>query len=84
VRANPAARQLIEARLPQVRQRPEAIEAVLVDLLAGPCAQPGEAGQRPLLLIIPYTPPDSCPRIKSNGGTHRTNDCYASFTRHSP
>ncbi|MGA2826055.1 MAG: CHAT domain-containing protein [Streptosporangiaceae bacterium] len=52
VRANPAARDLIESRLPQVRQRPEAIEAVLVDLLAGPCAQAGEAGQRPLLLII--------------------------------
>ena len=42
VRANPAARQLIESRLPEVRQRPEAIEAVLVDLLAGPCAQAGD------------------------------------------
>jgi tetratricopeptide (TPR) repeat protein len=52
VRANPAARQLIEAGLPQVRQRPEAVEAVLVDLLAGPCAQAGEGGQRPLLLVI--------------------------------
>ena len=52
VRANPAARQLIEARLPQVRQRPEAVEAVLIDLLAGPCAQAGEDGQRPLLLVI--------------------------------
>ena len=35
-----------------MRQRPEAIEAVLVDLLAGPCAQAGDGGQRPLLLII--------------------------------
>ena len=35
-----------------MRQRPEAIEAVLVDLLAGPCAQTGENGRRPLLLII--------------------------------
>ena len=35
-----------------MRQRPEAAEAVLVDLLAGPCAQAGEDGQRPLLLII--------------------------------
>ena len=52
VRTNPAARELIEARLPQVRQRPEAVEAVLVDLLTGPCAQAGEGGQRPLLLII--------------------------------
>ena len=52
VRANPAARQLIQARLPEVRKRPEAIEAVLIDLLAGPCWQVGEAGQRPLLLVI--------------------------------
>ena len=52
VRANPAARQLVEARLPEVRQRPEAIEAVLIDLLTGPCAQAGEDGQRPLLLVI--------------------------------
>ena len=52
VRANPAARQLIESRLPEMRQRPEAVEAVLVDLLSGPCAQAGEGGQRPLLLII--------------------------------
>ena len=52
VRADPAARQLLESRLPQVRQRPETIEEVLVDLLAGPCAQAGEAGQRPLLLVI--------------------------------
>ncbi len=49
--AVPAARQLIEAGLPQVRQRPEAIEAVLTDLLAGPCAQAGPGGL-PLLLII--------------------------------
>ena len=52
VRANPAARELIESRLPQVRQRPEAVEAVLVDLLAGPCQQAGEDGRRPLLLVI--------------------------------
>jgi tetratricopeptide (TPR) repeat protein len=52
VRANPAARQLVESRLPELRQRPEAIEALLVDLLAGPCAQAGEGGQRPLLLIV--------------------------------
>ena len=52
VRTNPAARQLIESRLPEIRQRPEAIEAMLVDLLSGPCAQAGEGGQRPLLLII--------------------------------
>ena len=52
VRTHPAARELLESGLPQVRQRPEAVEAVLIDLLAGPCAQAGEAGQRPLLLIM--------------------------------
>ena len=52
VRANRDARELIESRLPEVRQRPQAIEAVLVDLLTGPLAQAGDGGQRPLLLII--------------------------------
>ncbi|HZB31527.1 MAG TPA: CHAT domain-containing protein [Streptosporangiaceae bacterium] len=52
VRANPAARQLIESRLPAVRERPEAIEGLLVDLVAGPCAQAGDDGRRPLLLVI--------------------------------
>ena len=52
VSANQDARQLIESRLPEVRQRPEAIEALLVDLLTGPCAQVGDDGQRPLLLVI--------------------------------
>ena len=51
VRANQPARELIEQRLPEVRVRPEAIEALLIDLLAGPCAQAAD-GQRPLLLII--------------------------------
>jgi len=52
VQANPAARQLIESRLPEVRTRPETVGAVLTDLLAGPCAQAGKDGERPLLLII--------------------------------
>ena len=52
VRTNPAARALIEARLPEVRQRPEAMEGLLVDLLTGPCAQAGDKGKRPLLLIV--------------------------------
>ena len=51
VRTNPAARDLITQQLPRVRERPEAVEGVLVDLLAGPCAQAGD-GQRPLLLVI--------------------------------
>ena len=52
VQTNLAARQLIESRLPEIRQRPDAIKAMLADLLSGPCAQAGEGGQRPLLLII--------------------------------
>ena len=52
VRASPAARQLLESRLAELRQRPEAIEPVLASLLAGPCAQPGKGGRQPLLLII--------------------------------
>jgi tetratricopeptide (TPR) repeat protein len=52
VEAIPAARRLIGSRLPEVRARPEAIGTVLTDLLAGPCAQAGEDGERPLLLII--------------------------------
>jgi tetratricopeptide (TPR) repeat protein len=51
VRTNQVAVKLIEDRLPEVRQRPEAIEQVLIELLSGPCAQQGD-GKRPLLLII--------------------------------
>ncbi|MGD0935854.1 MAG: hypothetical protein ABR922_14945 [Streptosporangiaceae bacterium] len=50
IRADPAARQLVQSGLAEVRERPEAIEAVLIDLLTGPSAQPGENNQRPLLL----------------------------------
>ena len=52
VRTNEAATKLIEARRAEVRDRPEAIEALLVALLAEPCAQVGDHGARPLLLII--------------------------------
>lgn len=52
VSANPEARDLIKRRLPEVRQDPEELQSVLIDLLTGPCAQTGERGQRPLLLII--------------------------------
>jgi tetratricopeptide (TPR) repeat protein len=51
VRTNPTARNLITQQLPGVRERPETIEAVLIDLLSGPCAQACD-GQRPLMLII--------------------------------
>ncbi|WP_229794648.1 tetratricopeptide repeat protein [Actinoplanes campanulatus] len=52
VEDNPAARSLIEARRAEVRDQPEALRWVLVDLLSGPCAQVDDNGQRPLLLII--------------------------------
>ncbi|WP_327011724.1 tetratricopeptide repeat protein [Dactylosporangium sp. NBC_01737] len=51
VRANPAAREVIERGRDEVRRRPEAIETVLIDLLNGPCAQSGKQ-ERPLLLVI--------------------------------
>ena len=40
----PDARDLIESRLAEVRQRPEAIEAVLIDLLTGPSPRPATTG----------------------------------------
>ncbi|MBO3737628.1 tetratricopeptide repeat protein [Actinoplanes sp. NEAU-H7] len=49
---NPAARSFIEARRAEVREQPEALRWLLVDLLSGPCAEAGGHGQRPLLLII--------------------------------
>lgn len=52
VRTSPAARDLICSRLPEVRQRPEAISPLLIDLLSGPCRGTGDGDQRPLLLII--------------------------------
>ncbi|WP_239139847.1 tetratricopeptide repeat protein [Actinoplanes campanulatus] len=52
VEDNPAARSLIEARRAEIRDQPEALRYVLVDLLSGACEQAGENGQRPLLLII--------------------------------
>ncbi|GGN93709.1 hypothetical protein GCM10010112_82280 [Actinoplanes lobatus] len=51
VRTNPEARELIRRRRPEVRDRPEALEELLIDLLSGPCEQATD-GRRPLLLII--------------------------------
>ncbi|GGN72132.1 hypothetical protein GCM10010112_40090 [Actinoplanes lobatus] len=51
VKTNPGARDLIEHRRNEVRERPEALEPLLTDLLAGPCAQL-DINQLPLLLII--------------------------------
>ncbi|MEV6499322.1 CHAT domain-containing protein [Streptomyces prunicolor] len=52
VAANPAARSLIEARREEVRQQPDLLKALLIDLLAGPCAQELDDVRKPLLLII--------------------------------
>jgi hypothetical protein len=52
VAANPAARTLIEERRVEVRQQPECLKPLLIDLLAGPCAQELDDVRKPLLLII--------------------------------
>ncbi|MFC4063418.1 tetratricopeptide repeat protein [Actinoplanes subglobosus] len=51
VRTDPAARELVDSRREAVRDRPESLETLLIDLLSGPCAS-SEAGRRPLLLVI--------------------------------
>jgi AAA ATPase domain/CHAT domain len=51
VRTNQAARELIDSRRAGLRDRPESLETLLIDLLAGPCAST-EPGRRPLLLVI--------------------------------
>ena len=50
--ANPDARALIEARRAEVRERPDLLKPLLIDLLAGPCAQELDDVRKPLLLII--------------------------------
>ncbi len=50
--STPAARDMIESRLPEIRHRAEAIGPVLADLLTGPCAQDDGDSGRPLLLIL--------------------------------
>jgi hypothetical protein len=74
VRANPAARDLARSGLARVRQRPRAIEEVLTDVLSGPCAQAGEAGQRPLLLVI-----DDLEQVlvPDPDGPHRASPAFA-------
>ncbi|MEY2246489.1 CHAT domain-containing protein, partial [Streptomyces sp. BF23-18] len=52
VTTNPDARTLIEARRPEVRQQPELLKPLLIDLLAGPCSQELDNVHKPLLLII--------------------------------
>jgi hypothetical protein len=38
---NPTARSLIEARRAEVRQQPDRLKPLLIDLLAGPTVRPG-------------------------------------------
>lgn len=73
VRTNPAARELIDSQLPRVRERPETVGELLVDLLSGPCAQARD-GHKPLLLII-----DDLEQIlvSSQEGPHRVASEHA-------
>ena len=53
VSANREARDLIDERASQVRERPDLFEGLLTDLLAGPCAQTDSGrNSQPLLLVI--------------------------------
>ncbi|MFJ4557774.1 CHAT domain-containing protein [Streptomyces massasporeus] len=49
---NPDARTLIESRRVEVREQPERLKPLLIDLLAGPCSQELDDVRKPLLLII--------------------------------
>ncbi|GGN62521.1 hypothetical protein GCM10010112_20770 [Actinoplanes lobatus] len=73
VTTNREARELIEHRLPEVRDRPETLEALLIDLVSGPCAQSGP-GRRPLLLIV-----DDLEQIleANPAGDHRVSAAHA-------
>ncbi|MCX3286230.1 CHAT domain-containing protein [Streptomyces sp. NEAU-H22] len=52
VTTNPDARTLIENRRVEVREQPERLKPLLIDLLAGPCSQELDDVRKPLLLII--------------------------------
>ncbi|WP_239148828.1 tetratricopeptide repeat protein [Streptomyces sp. SID12501] len=52
VDANPDARSLIDERRVEVREHPDRFKWLLIDLLAGPCAQELDDVRKPLLLII--------------------------------
>ncbi|MFC8348637.1 CHAT domain-containing protein [Streptomyces sp. NPDC057280] len=52
VATNPDARTLIEGRRAEVREQPDRLKPLLIDLLAGPCAQELDDVRKPLLLII--------------------------------
>lgn len=73
VSTDPEARKKATEGVAEVRERPEAIESVLIDLLNGPCAQVC-AGHKPLLLVI-----DDLEQILSadHQGPHRVDNEYA-------
>ncbi|MGW2786740.1 CHAT domain-containing protein, partial [Streptomyces populi] len=52
VTTNPDARTLIEARRAEVRDQPDLLKPLLIDLLARPCAQEDGDARKPLLLVI--------------------------------
>nr|WP_294505141.1 CHAT domain-containing protein [uncultured Rhodopila sp.] len=68
LKAHAPARQMLAERRAAVRENPAALEALLIDLLAGPCRE-AEAGDKPVLLLI-----DDLERILQadpDGGRHR-------------
>ncbi|MEV0193552.1 CHAT domain-containing protein [Kitasatospora purpeofusca] len=69
----PDARDLLKSRRADVREHPDRFRALLVDLLAGPCAQ-ADGTLRPLLLII-----DDLEQILTADphGPHRLDDAHA-------
>ncbi|MFF9581665.1 CHAT domain-containing protein [Streptomyces achromogenes] len=72
--AHPAARTVIDTRRDEVRHQPERLKPLLIDLLAGPCAQELDGGGKPLLLII-----DDLEQILTANpdGPHRIDPEYA-------
>ncbi|WP_432033190.1 tetratricopeptide repeat protein [Streptomyces antibioticus] len=72
--ANPDARTLIDARRAEVRQQPDRLKPLLIDLLAGACAQELDNVRKPLLLII-----DDLEQILTDNpdGPHQVDSEYA-------
>ncbi|MFD6433774.1 CHAT domain-containing protein [Streptomyces venezuelae] len=74
VAANPDARTLIETRRGELREQPDRLKPLLIDLLAGPLAQEFDDVRKPLLLII-----DDLEQILTANpdGPHRLDPEYA-------
>src|SRR5215471_18060498 len=74
LKGSPKARDALEKATNEVRQQPDRLEAVLTDLLRGPCGQM-EADGSPVLLVI-----DDLERILEadpKGGRHRVKPAHA-------